>query len=344
MMQTQSAILIFGGRSDEKLVSVASAQNLAASYPFQEHWFIHPTGEISRTSLTELTSHQRPFEIPFQPIEKPFSSSLEGAVEALKGRQVFLGLHGTEGEDGTIQRLFEEKQISFTGCGSRSSADCFDKRRAKAIVQKAGTKTAPGFEFSRLEIQAAGPRLQDLLRSHGRIVIKPAESGSSFGLEILSDLEALPACLKRMSESPYTSFVAEAFVTGRELTVGVIEAGDQPVPLPPSEVILNSGHSFDYQGKYLGRGSLEVTPADLTPSEKKAAGDLAVQAHKALGCYGYTRTDMILTPQGPVFLETNTLPGMTKASFFPQQLQAEGKNLKEFIESQLALALSRETK
>lgn len=111
--------------------------------------------------------------------------------------------------------------------------------------------------------------------------------------------------------------------------------------LPPSEVILERDAHFDYEGKYLGVGNREVTPAALTVREAAAAQALSMIAHSALGCFGYTRTDMIMTSKGIYYLETNTLPGMTRASFIPQQLRAAGISLESFVQGQLALAKRR---
>jgi D-alanine-D-alanine ligase len=120
-----------------------------------------------------------------------------------------------------------------------------------------------------------------------------------------------------------------------------MEEGPSQVALPVSEVKLEEDAAFDYAGKYLGKGTTEVTPAVLTQAEWEAAQTLAVLAHRAVGCYGYTRTDMILTASGPVFLEINTLPGLTKASFIPQQLAASGRDLTMFLNTQLELARRR---
>jgi D-alanine-D-alanine ligase len=101
------------------------------------------------------------------------------------------------------------------------------------------------------------------------------------------------------------------------------------------------GGAFDYAGKYLGQGTEELTPAPITAAQRVDAQALAVLAHQTLGCGGYSRTDLILTEEGPTFLETNTLPGLTRASFIPQQLAAAGKDLRAFLLRQLDLARSR---
>src|SRR5919204_399782 len=136
-------------------------------------------------------------------------------------------------------------------------------------------------------------------------------------------------------------YLAEEFVSGAELTVGVVDGPSGTRALPPSEVRLEQGRAFDYEGKYLGKGTREITPAEVPPEVSRAAQDLALAAHRALGCVGYSRTDVISSAKGPVFLELNTLPGLTRASFLPQQLAAEGTSMLSFLEGQLAIARKR---
>ena len=337
-----SSVLIFGGRSEEKLVSVASGQNLAARFEFGELWFIAPSGAVHQIAPSDLAKHERAFEVQYVPTAPAIGASLEQCLPKLKGKTVFLGLHGTEGEDGGFQAMFEREKIAFTGSGAQSSRDCFDKLKAKAIVQKHGIKVAAELRLSKSDPRALQSGLEAFLASHGTIVIKPVASGSSFGLKIVSDRSALDSAVKGILDSQYDLFMAESFVTGRELTVGVLETGTATDSLPPSEVRVDDGRSFDYAGKYLGKGTLELTPAEISPAETKAAQKVALDAHKALGCFGYTRTDMILQKDGSmVYLETNTLPGLSKASFIPQQLTAAGISIPDFIKGQLALAQKR---
>jgi D-alanine-D-alanine ligase len=101
------------------------------------------------------------------------------------------------------------------------------------------------------------------------------------------------------------------------------------------------GRAFDYEGKYLGKGTKEITPAEVPPEVSRAAQDLALRAHAALECEGYSRTDIIVGRRGPVFLELNTLPGLTRMSFIPQQLAAEGTTMLQFLEGQIDLARRR---
>jgi D-alanine-D-alanine ligase len=171
-------------------------------------------------------------------------------------------------------------------------------------------------------------------------VLKPRADGSSHGLVHLASPAGVPAAAALLARlgRPY---LAERFVSGRELTVGVVEERQGRFALPVSEVRLEAGAAFDYQGKYLGRGTVEVTPADLTVAERDAAQALALLTHQAVGCAGYSRTDVMLSAEGPVLLEINTLPGLTRASFIPQQLAASGRPMEEFLRWQLELGRSR---
>lgn len=340
----QNTILLFGGNSDERLVSVASAQNLSKRFSFTERWFINPDGSIAKVTQEELMAHTRPFEIQFKSKEPTFSRSISEAVAQLRGKAVFIGMHGTEGEDGTIQALFEKNKIAFTGSGSVASRLCFNKIEAKKVASKAGVQVANQISFGKETAAKISELLSAFFKEHKMIVVKPVESGSSFGLHIISDEASISTAAKAIAESPYDLFMAEQFLKGRELTVGVIDRASGLFPLPPSEVLLQQGRSFDYQGKYLGNGVKEVTPADLNESEKQAAQKLAMDSHRALGCAGYSRTDMILTSNGPVFLETNTLPGLSGASFVPQQLDACEIPVAAFVEEQLELAKIRAQK
>lgn len=336
-----NAILLFGGGSEERMVSVASAQNIVQQRPFSKILFLTKQGALHEVSKEELLRHQNAFTQEFTPTTPPVASSIENAIPQFKDAILFLGFHGTQGEDGTIQALLESHRIPFTGSGSQSSRAAFEKDQAKSIVAKVGVPTAAGMIISK-SLKDAHKALREFLARHGKIVLKPLANGSSVGLHIVQDEKVLDTIAPEIISGKNGDYLAEAFLIGRELTVGVIQqlSGELHV-LQPSEVIMQQGRSFDYEGKYLGHGTTEITPADLTDSERSVAQALALKAHQAIGCYGYSRTDIMLTANGPVFIETNTLPGLTKASFIPQQLAADGRSMTDFIENQLTLAAKR---
>jgi D-alanine-D-alanine ligase len=335
----KDSVLLFGGNSEERLVSVASAQNLARHFQFGEIWFLHKNGPLSKISQGELLGHADAFQTEFKTSQPSFASDMKSALPHLKDKAVFLALHGTEGEDGVLQALFESAQVAFTGSGSESSRKAFVKTVAKEIVSAHGVQLAP-----ELVVESgadAASSLTAFFRTHGKVVLKPLANGSSIGLHIITDDASLAKAIAAISSENYGPYLAEKFIEGRELTVGVCHDGTKLIALPPSEIILQKGHSFDYQGKYLGRGTIEVTPAEIGAHEIQAAQTLALAGHKALGCYGYSRTDMMMTTNGMVFLETNTLPGLSKMSFVPQQLVVAGTPFKDFIEMQLTLSSKR---
>jgi D-alanine-D-alanine ligase len=338
----RDVVILFGGPSSERKVSVASAQNVASVLEQAEAWFWAPDGSIHRAERAALIAHQRPFEVEFMPGNGPSWPSLQEALDDPRSRPLtfFLAVHGTGGEDGAAQKLFEERRIAFTGPGSDASAKAFDKEWAKRVASAAGVPIAESVHLPRGDQATIGSALLGFLGRHGRVVAKPVAGGSSVGLHHLgsvADAQRAAAAIAASGEE----YLAEAFVAGPELTVAVVDDDRGTRALPASEVRLEQGRAFDYEGKYLGKGTREITPAEVPAKVSRAAQKVALDAHKALGCEGYSRTDVICSERGPVFLEINTLPGLTRMSFVPQQLAAEGTTLKSFLDSQLALARRR---
>lgn len=338
----KKTVLLFGGSSEERLVSVASAQNLVQQFSFDEVWYLSELGEIYRVDSAAVIEHQRPFEVPFAPKGSRWAKTLQEARTPLKDRLIFIGLHGTEGEDGKIQAFFEQEKVAFTGSGSQSSQICFNKSLAKHKLKPSGILVNDELLISVAKGAAQFGELSGYLAKHKRLVFKPLANGSSVGLRFVNDSNALGEVIQEISKLKLGDYLVEPFVTGREMTVGVIQESGKLRALPPSEVLLDQGRSFDYEGKYLGKGTVEVTPAQVSAGEKKMLQEAAIRAHEALGCYGYSRTDFILDGSGKLFfLETNTLPGLTKASFVPQQLQVEGISFSSFVQNQMELAERR---
>ena len=348
-MSGADTVVLFGGTSSERRVSVASAQHIAAYLPRAEFWFQSPEGAVAVVDVNALTGMARPFEVDFVPLYRRREwGSLELALDELKamGAAAFLGFHGGDGENGVVQALLETRQIPFTGSAAAASRLAFDKVKTKACVEKVGVRVAPHVLLGADELRAA-TFMRDMagrFEEWGGLVLKPVRDGSSMGLHVVrrpSELAAAIFALAGASED----YVAESLVVGREMTVGVVGVTDErgePVPLPASEVRATAADAtFDYQGKYLGRGVVEITPAEISAAEMHAVQSMALKAHRAVGAYGYTRCDMILTRDGPVFLEINTLPGLTRASFIPQQLSAAGIGMGSFIANQIALARAR---
>src|SRR5437667_7489427 len=331
--------ILFGGTSSERRVAVASGQNVASFLPDAQCWFIAPSGAVFRVSREDLARFERPFERDFVPKGEAAFPDLVAAVESAPQDVYFLALHGGEGEDGTVQRMLEARKIAFTGPGADASARAFDKEIAKQVASGAGVSIAQSVHLSK-DPKVLRNELGEMLAIYRRIVVKPVAGGSSVGLYHVASAEEAQRAARGIDESG-EAYLAEEFVSGTELTVGIVDGPSGPHALPASEVRLEEGRAFDYEGKYLGKGTREITPAEVPAAVSRAAQDLAVAAHQALGCEGYSRTDAIVSAKGPVFLELNTLPGLTRASFLPQQLAAEGTSMLSFLEGQLAIARRR---
>ncbi len=336
-----SVIVLFGGSSDERHVSVATAQNVARTLGNPLCWFQAWYGAIHDVAVEQLLAHERPFEIDFDPRRPALWPDLEQALDTLpvEDPAFVLALHGGAGEDGTVQKLMERRGIPFTGSSSRASANAFDKGRAKELV-KDRVRVAESRIVGVSDVEAIRTAVESMLDHHTRIVLKPLAAGSSRGLFFLDRGGDIDDVVRKV-EKLRLPYIIEQFIKGRELTVGVIDQGDGPVPLPPIEIEIDPGREFDYQGKYLGKGTREICPAKIPDEMWRAAQETAVAAHTALGCEGYSRTDIMAGSDGLYFIELNALPGLTTSSLVPQELRAAGLDFREFLETQVELARKR---
>lgn len=331
------SIILFGGSSEERLVSVASAQNLAKTIPEAELWFMNQDGGIHPVTTEELARHADPFMTAFKPVRPTLHADFKSAVKALTGKSVIICLHGTEGEDGTLQLILETHKVKFTGSGSEASSLAFDKIATKGLAKNNNLPVVTDLSLSNFS-ETEEVALNGFFDLHKKVVLKPLANGSSVGLYIIDKAEDLKKAFSELKAKQIGPYMVEPFITGREITVGVWEKSKgKNIALPCSEVKVIKGRQFDYEGKYLGSGVQELTPAPLTIEEADGCQTIALALHELVGCTGYSRTDMILTEDGPFLLEINTLPGLSKASFIPQQLAAMDVSLRTFFESQLAL-------
>jgi D-alanine-D-alanine ligase len=319
--------ILFGGTNKERLVSVASAQALHSALPEADLWFWDVDDTVHEVEPRTLLGHSRPFEEPFKPAT-PSIGDIERALDEAKAekRLLVLGLHGGMAENGELQAMCEMRGIPFTGSGSASSHLAFDKVAAKRFVAIAGVKTAVGVALEDAE---------RALAEHGRLIAKPALDGSSYGLIFVHSTQDLVAVRNAAKTEKY---LIEPFIAGVEATCGVLERLDgSVVALPPVEIISADG-GFDYTAKYLAKTTQEICPGRFDPRISAQIMDHAVRAHRALSCRGYSRSDFIVSEKGLVYLETNTLPGLTKASLYPKALKAEGIDFVDFLRDQIALA------
>ncbi len=325
--------ILFGGTNKERLVSVATAQALHSALPEADLWFWDVDDTVHETPSETLLRHSRPFEDPFRP-GTPSLGRIEQALDRAKAenRLLVLGLHGGTAENGELQAMCEVREIPFTGSGSASSHLAFDKVAAKRFAAIAGVKAPEGVLLEDIEAAFA---------DYGKLIAKPARDGSSYGLIYVNSEQDLVAV---RNAARLEEYLIEPFIAGVEATCGVLEQSDGSVfSLPPIEIVPAEG-GFDYTAKYLLKSTQEICPGRFSPEISGQIMDLALRAHRALSCSGYSRTDFIVSAKGPVYLETNTLPGLTKASLYPKALKARGIDFVDFLRDQIVLAERRTQK
>ncbi|MFZ5448082.1 MAG: D-alanine--D-alanine ligase family protein [Thermodesulfobacteriota bacterium] len=243
-------------------------------------------------------------------------------------------MHGRGGEDGSMQGLLDLLEIPYQGSGILASALAMNKELSKTLYQQAGLKVPKALIFNRAE--APPPReIEAVLKLP--VVIKPVNEGSSIGVTKAATLETLKSGLEAAFVLDNRVLVEE-FIQGTEVTGGVL-GNDRLQSLPLVEIIPTSKYDFfDYEAKYQPGASEEICPARLDADLTRQAQECALTAHRALGCRGYSRTDMMVRDGQIYVLETNTIPGMTATSLFPQAAKAAGIAFPELLDTLIALA------
>ena len=239
---------------------------------------------------------------------------------------VFNALHGTLGEDGTIQKWLEENNIKFTGSDSTASSLCINKMECKKILKKNKFLTPKWVEFEE------GLEITDVSFP---CIVKPNAQGSTFGLSYVEKAKDLiPAILN--SQKFDKSILIEEYIHGKEITVGII----QERPLPIVE-ILPKNKIFDYKCKYTSGMSEYNCPAKINKGLSEKIMSDSVKIFKLLGCEGYGRIDFIIDKnENYYFLEINTLPGMTSTSLLPIAAKAQGLSFNELVKKIIVLGLN----
>ncbi len=292
--------VLLGGRSAEREVSLQS-------------------GHAVLTALRNCGVDAHPFD------------PAEQTMEALKQQRfdkVFIALHGRFGEDGTIQGVLEWMGLPYTGSGVMASALAMDKWRTKLVWQ------AVGIESPRYALLNANSDFDDVAQTLGLpLIVKPAREGSTIGLSKVQRKEDL-AVAYRLAAQHDALVLAEEFIAGQELTVGIL--GEKSLPAVRIEV---AGDLYDYHAKYVSNETKYFCPSGLPPDRESAIRAQALKAYQVLGCQGWGRVDLILTETNRFyFLEANTSPGMTSHSLVPMAAKAAGISFEDLVLNILDLA------
>lgn len=266
-----------------------------------------------------------------------FTITLEG--NKVKFDAVFIGMHGTPGEDGKLQGYFDMLDLPYTSCNAATSALTFNKRYTVAVAHMAGVPVAKSVHLFKNNNYS----LDDIL-SHLKppLFVKPNNGGSSIGMSKVNEPSQLQDALEKAFKED-DQVLVEQMVEGREFTVGVYKTGDSITVLPITEVITHIGQDFfDFEAKYGGK-STEVTPADITSDWQEQLEATARRIYQVFNCRGVVRIDFIYNANEnkPYMLEINTIPGQSDASVIPQQVRAKGERLEDFYSKLLDEALSK---
>lgn len=312
--------LIYGGPSAEYEVSVNSAAAIRTNLDPQKYQVV----DVHITKDEQWVVDDRPL-------------SVEEALAALQDVAVaVLAVHGTFGEDGRLQQLLADHNIRFTGSDADASALAMDKVRAGEVFAKAGlpvpaTRVAETVEQAQALAKEFDPPF----------VIKPVSQGSSVGVSIVRDTAQVTAAIELAFANDHRIILQE-YIAGREVSCGVLVDGiGKLTALPPTELIPADADFFDYHAKYTPGATNEVTPPDMPDEVIARIQTMAVQAHEALGCREYSRTDMFVRDDDIFVIETNTLPGMTETSILPQQAVVAGMTFAELVERLITCATSK---
>lgn len=343
----KSILFLFGGCSAEHDVSLHSAYGvlshvdvsrfapLAVGITRDGRW-LHYTGDLSR--LEDGTWQQYDADCtPCVPLVDRGARTLlllDGSGRKLAFDAVFPVLHGRNGEDGTIQGLFELTGTPIIGCGTLSSALCMDKDRAHQLVASAGIEVPRSYVFHR---QDALEQLAAAKQLGYPVFVKPVRAGSSFGVTKVTGEEELRHAVEEAFRHD-TAILLEETIPGFE--VGCAVMGNQELTVGLVDEIQLSQGFFNYEEKYTLKTSSIHCPARISQEKAEEIQEIAKTIYRTLGCRVFARVDLFLTPEGKVvFNEVNTIPGFTTHSRYPNMMKGIGISFGELVNQLVELGV-----
>lgn len=312
--------VLMGGTSGEREVSIKSGK--AVSEALDEQGYSVREVDVRRNEAERESD----------------SGSSELSLSGFDPHEIgvaFIALHGSAGEDGTVQEILQHKGVPFTGSGPKASAYGMDKIASKKRFREADVPTLPYHEMEKGEgFNVPCPLLDSLDYGRG-MVVKPNSLGSSLGIQMARDKSEIPAALQESWAYDSEVFL-EPRCEGPEITVGILE--DQALPL----VKIEPGESFfNYHSKYEDEDTRYVVQPSLPDQLREKIQEYAIRAFSALECSDFGRVDFILHEDEPYVLEVNTIPGMTPRSLLPMAAEADGISFPELCERILKCAIMR---
>jgi D-alanine-D-alanine ligase len=300
-LKNKKIAVLMGGRSGEREVSLRSGKRVLDSLASQGF------KSISLDSDEKLIDNLKKNKIDI----------------------VYIMLHGKFGEDGTIQGLLEHFGIPYTGSRILASALAMHKVAAKRIFQATGIPTPQYLPIDPyVSVEKQCEKIKRIFPFP--LVVKPTSEGSSLGVSIVKDEDKLEKVVSETVEKFKDVFIEE-YIKGKEVTVGILGVGDDLTALPILE-LKPKAEFYDYKAKYTAGGTDFILPAKLPKELYKYVQETALRAHKALGCHGVSRVDIIVSgDHTPYVTEVNTIPGMTSASDLPAEAQYAGISFDELV-------------
>ncbi len=329
-MAKRNLALIYGGDSAEVGISILSGRNVSRYIDRSKYNVYHVLLKGASWQVVEASGEafesnpEAGMTVLTQVDKNDFSFILQG--KKIKFDLAMIMIHGTPGENGVLQGYLEMMGVPFTTSSSAVSASAFDKQICKVLLRDLGFKLAPdvclrkGKKFS----------VKEIVEKLGLpLFVKPCSGGSSFGVSKVLKEEDLEEAVKLAFRHSDTVLV-ETYISGREITQGAYMDGESIVALPVTEIIPHTTF-FDYEAKYNGLSD-EICPADIDPVKVEEISAITRSIYDCLGCRGIVRVDYFLCDDGSVvFLELNTVPGMTAMSLVPQQIRAAGLDMMQVI-------------
>jgi D-alanine-D-alanine ligase len=353
-------IILFGGRSAEHEVSLLSARNvflaldrerfepMLVGIDKQGHWRIEPDKTLIDATgdprLLKLVAAGRELAVPVHPENQAMSHAENSSPLLGSDDVVFPVLHGTYGEDGTVQGLLELADIAYVGPGHLGSAIGMDKDVAKRLLAQAGIPVVPWRMVAAHAMKRdPGSCLARASELGFPAFVKPANAGSSVGVSKVKNAAELEPALRRALTFD-TKVLVEAAVNAREIECAVL-GNDDPIASVPAEIIVHHKDGFySYDAKYVDTDGADAKiPADLPPETMARVRSLAVETFRTLELAGMSRVDFFLDKNSGEFYvnEVNTIPGFTAISMYPKLWEASGIPIKELVSRLLDLAIER---
>lgn len=333
--------IIYGGKSTEHEVSVRSAKSVLGALDKNKYnvslIYISKAGKwllLSDNQEVKIVSEDEAEEVFASP-----ATGLRTASELITFDSVLPILHGTAGEDGSIQGLLELAGVPYAGCGIRSSAVCMDKDMTKRLLNLSGIQTAPGVTVSYFDKDQLN--YEDVYEKLGLpMFIKPVNQGSSVGVSKVTTKEEFTKALD-LAFLFDTKVMIEKGIDGREIEVSVLGNEELFVSVPGE--IVSQTDFYSYDSKYLDDdGAVLNIPSELSEAQTIQIQEIAKTTFRTLDCEGMARVDVFLTKDGEVIVnEVNTLPGFTSISMYPKLLEVSGVPYSQLLDELVRLSIER---